>query len=200
MAITPPGTPRGIIASGEPMVSIDPRESMIQGLTEQNETLLETFEKATQVFQQNQAQQKQTIVTLAKNNEDLQAALIASEGRIKEIELVHQTEMKALQDMMRELRVENIALKQKAKAMPRLAAIITHYIEFKKTGVPDFILNMAHEESPAYAELYVRGCHQLLGISYAQAQQCVIGMNHEIEMQREIKETAEEFKNGGFHK
>ena len=77
---------------------LDPREAMIEGLTEQNESLLETFEKATQVFQQNQTQQKETIVTLAKTNEELQAALIASEGRAKEIELVHKAEMKALEN------------------------------------------------------------------------------------------------------
>jgi septal ring factor EnvC (AmiA/AmiB activator) len=180
------------------LLVLDPRESMIEGIAENSEALLATFEKTLKVSQQHQAQQKQTIATIAKTNEELQAALIASEGRTKEIELLHQAEMKALQDRVKELSEENTALKQKAKAMPRLAAIITHYIESKKTEVPDFILNMAHEQSPASAEQYVVGCHRLLGISYAQAQQYVIGMNLEIEMQRALKETAEEFQRGEF--
>ena len=172
---------------------LDPREAMIEGLTKQNESLLETFEKATQVFQQNQVQQKQTITTLAKTNEELQAALIASEGRIKEIELVHQAEMKALEDRVKKLSEDNIALQQfKDKAKPRLAAISTHYSEFKKRCVSGMAIAIALGRGG------IQAWASLNGKSSGQVQEYLTVISHEEEMQRELKETAEQFKNGEF--
>jgi hypothetical protein len=52
--------------SSTTLLVLDPREAMIEGIAENSEALLATFEKTLKVSQQHQAQQKQTIATIAK--------------------------------------------------------------------------------------------------------------------------------------
>jgi len=76
-------------------VQIDEREGMIEDLTVQNQSMIGAIEKATVVFEKAQAEKDKAIAEIAAKNEKLEAALIAAESRNKELEQLHQAEMKA---------------------------------------------------------------------------------------------------------
>jgi len=82
----------------QPGVQIDARETMIEDLGVQNQSMMGTLEKATAVFEKALAERNQAIAEIAAKNEKLQADLIASEARIKELEQLHQAEMKTVKE------------------------------------------------------------------------------------------------------
>lgn len=82
---------------------IDPREQMIVVLSQQNQALLESIDKAQAVFQENQAKQKAAIDNVSKLNDDLSEALLKSEARDKESQLMHNTENQALMNELKNL-------------------------------------------------------------------------------------------------
>jgi chromosome segregation ATPase len=81
---------------------VDPRERMIQKLYEQNQTLLDSMDKAQTVFEDTQAQKNQAIAELSKTNDDLREALVKAEARNKELMLTQQAEIQSLNEKHRQ--------------------------------------------------------------------------------------------------
>ena len=97
MSLTPLSATFDLTATHLPK-SIDPRELMIAALSQQNQNLLETMNKAQSVFQETQAKQRQTIDNLSKTNDDLREALLNAEARNKELQLLYEAELKTLKE------------------------------------------------------------------------------------------------------
>jgi ethanolamine utilization cobalamin adenosyltransferase len=97
MSLTPL---RGPLELSTQYQDIDPRESMIATLSEQNQILLETMDKAQKVFEENQTKKNQAIENLSETNDELRASLIKAEARNKELMQMHEAEIKTLQEQI----------------------------------------------------------------------------------------------------
>lgn len=95
MAITPLN---GSFDLTPPQGNIDPRELMIEKLSEQNENLLATMDKAQSIFHETQTKQKEAIENLSKTNDELREALLKAEARNQELQLAHEKEINALKE------------------------------------------------------------------------------------------------------
>ncbi len=140
---------------------IDPREQMIRVLEQQNQLLLQEIDKLATVFQKNKVEKDQTIISIAKSNEELSAALIAADRRNNEQAILHETALKALQDKYE----QRIAiLNEEAKKTLELSEKIDSY--FKNLPIIQEYQNLnAHASqwgnrspmqlrSPSFKQLY----------------------------------------------
>lgn len=97
MALTPLSS-NFELSAVQPSAGIDPREQMLTVLSQQNQTLLETMDKAQAIFQEQQTKQKAAIEAVSKTNDELQAALINAEKQNNQLQAIHQAEINALKE------------------------------------------------------------------------------------------------------
>ena len=76
--------------------NIDPREKMVQQLTVQNETLFDTLDKVSEVYEAASKGKDSAIESLAKTNEELKANLALAQGQLKEMAIAREAEVRAL--------------------------------------------------------------------------------------------------------